>query len=159
MAILKMKSRVLAVIFPLLCSFLMQCTNKNRTVEEYIVNSFDSKVDSCIVDLSQLPFVWDSVFFFSSRIDSPPDIKRITGIRDYTTIGDPGTRIVFVHKGHLVYEECWLTTSYYSNYIYYENNDSYIMCLIQDPLFVVKRVINNSNNQEYYLIRNIISVH
>jgi len=150
---MKQNNSIRFVCFALLCVIHIQCSNK-RVVEKHIVDHFLNGADTCVVDFSQLPFDWDSVFFISGRIDSPLEINSIIGCDYFTRVIDPGTRMLFVHDGEIVYEERWLTTSRYDNYIYYDNNDNYVTCGRESPLYLVWRVADEDKG-EHYIIRNI----
>lgn len=144
-----MKNKIITAILTLLCVSLTQCSNR-RFVENLLNNSFNDNTDTCLVDFSQLPFAWDSVFFISGRIDSPMEISRILGGCKYSKINDPGSRIIFMHKGEVIYEEAWLTTERYANYVYYYGNNSYIVRKRQFPLFIAWKS-GNRNNEIYYI--------
>ena len=147
------RNSIRLLFYALICLIIIQCSNK-RVVDSFIVGHLPYGVDSCVVDFSQLPFDWDSVCFISGRIDSPSEISSIIGCDYSPRISDPGTRMVFMHDGEVVYVENWLTTGQYDNYIYYDNNYSHITCSKDRPLFLVRRVIDG-NKKEYYIIRNL----
>ena len=149
---MKQNNSIRFLCFALLCVIHIQCSNK-RVVEKHIINPFRTGVDTCLVDFSQLPFDWDTVFFISGRIDSPSELTSIIGCDYFTKDSDPGTRMVFVRDGEIVYEEKWLTTGRYKNYIYYVNNDKYVTCSRESPLYLVWRIVDEDKG-EYYLIRN-----
>lgn len=144
---MKMKNSSMFILC-ILGALIIRCTpDKQRIVERFIVGSASNQKDTVVIDFTKLPFDWDTVYFFSGKIDSPKEIRTILKDSDYNCINEPGSRIIFKNKGSVVYEEDWFTTSRYANYIYYHNNDSYRLFPREAPLFLVWSCLPNTERE------------
>lgn len=85
------------------CLFFYSCSERND-FDDIISNEWEKGKDT--IDLSNvMPFNWDTMCFYSGAL-SLEEINQDLGfeLKGFTDIGD---RVIFLHKGKVVYHKEW----------------------------------------------------
>ena len=132
--------------------------NHYHKLTNRVVRAFEAHNDTIV--LAELtPFVWDSLFFFSSSFEWF-DIQEHIPSFSQEFFNDIGDRLIFTNNGIVVYQEVWFNTDIYPDdftYISFSPPSNCFVLSKNNAIFSIQESVDSTYRRRSLYLR-LISI-